>query len=172
MKNSLYLVILLVVATFAMSCSSNKSPLENNGSSSLNADKSPVDPNAAQGADLGPVSTMAFEEPIFDFGMVDDGEKVVHVYKFTNTGNEPLVIANAKASCGCTVPDWPKDPIDPGKSGEIKVQFDSSGKGGEGGAPTEKRVTVTANTNPPQTFLTIKGKVKAKAGAKNDAAAH
>ena len=171
MKNNLYFLLLVVVGSFAISCSPNKSPLENNGSSSLTADKSPADPNA-QGADLGPVSTMQFEEPIFDFGTVDDGEKVVHVYKFKNTGNEPLVIANAKASCGCTVPDWPKDPIEPGKSGEIKVQFDSGGKGGEGGAPTEKRVTVTANTNPPQTFLTIKGKVKSKAGGKKDEAAH
>jgi len=95
---------------------------------------------------------------------VDQGEKVNHVYKFKNTGNEPLIISNAKGSCGCTVPSWPKEPIPVGGTGEIAVQFDSKGKKGN----QSKRVTLTANTDPAQTFLTIKGVVNAPEG---DAAA-
>lgn len=110
---------------------------------------------AEPAAPAGPTTTMNFEESEFDFGSVDQGEKVTHVYKFTNTGNEPLIISNAKGSCGCTVPSWPKEPIPVGGSGEIKVQFDSKGKKGK----QSKRVTLTANTDPVQTFLTIKGEV-------------
>ncbi|MFK8104868.1 MAG: DUF1573 domain-containing protein [Saprospiraceae bacterium] len=103
----------------------------------------------------GPTTTMSFEETEFDFGTVDAGEKVTHIYKFKNTGDEPLIISNAKGSCGCTVPDWPKDPIAVGSTGEIKVVFDSKNKPGN----QTKRVTVTANTDPPQSYLTIKGVV-------------
>ena len=56
---------------------------------------------------VGPVTTVEFEETEFDFGTVMEGEKVTHVYKFKNTGDEPLIISNAKATCGCTVPSWP-----------------------------------------------------------------
>lgn len=108
----------------------------------------------------GPTTSMVFEETEFDFGMVDQGEKVTHVYKFSNTGDEPLIISNAKGSCGCTVPSWPKEPIPVGGTGEIEVQFDSKGKKNK----QSKRVTITANTEPAQTFLTIKGEVKAPEG--------
>ncbi len=105
----------------------------------------------------GPTTTLKFEETEFDFGTVDQGEKVTHVYKFANTGSEPLIISNAKGSCGCTVPSWPKEPIPVGGSGEIQVQFDSKGKKNK----QSKKVTITANTDPAQTFLTIKGEVNA-----------
>ncbi len=103
----------------------------------------------------GPTTTISFSETEFDYGIVDQGEKVQHTYKFTNTGNEPLIISNAKGSCGCTVPSWPKEPIPVGGTGEIDVVFDSKGKKGK----QSKRVTITANTDPVQTFLTIKGEV-------------
>lgn len=103
----------------------------------------------------GPTTTMSFTESEFDFGIVDAGEKVKHVYKFKNTGKEPLIISNAKGSCGCTVPSWPKEPIAVGSTGEIEVVYDSKGKKGK----QSKRVTITANTDPVQTFLTIKGEV-------------
>ena len=107
----------------------------------------------------GPITTISFAETEHDFGMVMEGEKVVHEYAFTNTGEEPLIISNAKGSCGCTVPDWPREPIAPGDSGVIKVQFDSKNKGKVGGGLQSKRVTITANTDPVNTYLTIKGKV-------------
>lgn len=103
----------------------------------------------------GPTTSIAFEETDFDFGAVDEGEKVKHTYKFKNTGNEPLIIASAKGSCGCTVPKWSSDPIAPGQTGVIDVEFDSKGKPGK----QTKRVTVTANTVPAQTFLNITGTV-------------
>lgn len=103
----------------------------------------------------GPTTTMSFDKLEFDYGVIDAGEKVNHKYKFTNTGSEPLIISNAKGSCGCTVPNWPKEPIPPGATSEIDVVFDSKGKKGK----QSKRVTITANTSPAQTFLTIKGEV-------------
>ncbi len=109
----------------------------------------------------GPTTSIKFEETEFDFGTVDQGEKVTHIYKFANTGNEPLIISNAKGSCGCTVPSWPKEPIPVGGSGEIQVQFDSKGKKNK----QSKKVTLTANTDPAQTFLTIKGDVNAPEAA-------
>ena len=104
---------------------------------------------------VGPTTSIEFEESTFDFGTIDAGEKVSHVYKFKNTGNEPLVIKDAKGSCGCTVPKWPKEPVAPGDSGEILVEYNSKGKKGK----ETKRVTLTANTSPAQTFLTITGEV-------------
>lgn len=98
-------------------------------------------------------TTMEFETTDFDFGTINSGDKVAYVFKFTNTGDLPLVIKNAKGSCGCTVPFFPKDPIMPGETSEIEVEFNSKGKKGK----QSKRVTITANTSPSQTFLTVKG---------------
>jgi hypothetical protein len=106
----------------------------------------------------GPTTTIKYEQESFDFGVVNEGEVVTHVFKFKNTGTEPLTVTNAKASCGCTVPNWSKEPVAPGASGEIKVEFNSKGKPGN----QSKRVTVTANTNPTDTFIEIKGMVKGK----------
>ena len=109
----------------------------------------------------GPTTSVSFEELEYDYGVIDEGEKARHTYKFTNTGKEPLIISNAKGSCGCTVPSWPKEPIPPGATGQIDVEFNSKGKKGK----QSKRVTITANTDPGQTFLTIKGEVKGAPGA-------
>lgn len=106
----------------------------------------------------GPMTTIQYEQAVYDFGHVDEGEIVKHNYRFKNTGGEPLIISNCKGSCGCTVPTWPKEPIPPGGEADIKVEFNSKGKPG----PQSKRVTVTANTTPTETFLEIKGEVKGK----------
>ncbi|HRO09445.1 MAG TPA: DUF1573 domain-containing protein [Saprospiraceae bacterium] len=125
-----------------------------------------TDPAAAATTPVptGPATTIKFEQDTYDWGKIMDGDKVTHTFKFTNTGNEPLVISNAKGSCGCTVPEWPKDAIAPGKSGEIKVVFNSQGKGAVGGKEDSKRVTITANTDPVDSYLTIKGKIDKKEG--------
>ena len=112
-------------------------------------------PEPANAAPVGPTTTITFDESEFNFGTVDAGEVVEHTYTFTNTGSEPLVISNAKGSCGCTVPDWPKEPVMPGATGEIRVKFDSKGKN----KAQKKKVTITANTEPAQTFLYITGTV-------------
>ncbi len=100
---------------------------------------------------VGPLTDLKFTEETFDFGNLTAGEKASHTFKFKNTGKEPLVISNAKGSCGCTVPKWPKEPIAPGKSGEIEVTFDSKGKKGK----QTKNVTITANTDPANTIIKI-----------------
>ncbi len=110
------------------------------------------------GVPMGPTTTIQYDQEKFNFGVVDEGEIVKHIYKFKNTGNEPLIISNAKGSCGCTVPTWPKEPVPPGGSGEIAVEFNSKGKPGQ----QMKKVTVTANTNPTETFLEIAGEVRGK----------
>jgi len=106
--------------------------------------------------EVGPLPVMDFSESVFDFGEVESGDVVEHTYLFKNTGEGPLLISNATASCGCTVPSWPKDPIEAGADGEIKVRFDSKGKSGI----QSKTVTIISNTQPNKTTLTLKGMVK------------
>ncbi|CAA6820463.1 MAG: FIG00648832: hypothetical protein [uncultured Aureispira sp.] len=101
--------------------------------------------------DPATAANVVFAENEFDFGTLEEGEKVEHVFKFENTSANPLTISNARGSCGCTVPEWPREPIAPGESGEIKVKFDSKGKKGV----QRKTVTIVANTIPQNTILTI-----------------
>ena len=118
-----------------------------------------TDAAAAPAAPVGPTTSIKFQELEYDFGTVKDGEKVTKVFKFTNTGKEPLVLTNVQASCGCTTPEWPKEAIAPGKSGEIKAVFDSTGKGSAEGASQSKTIDVTANTEPAVTNLRLFGTV-------------
>lgn len=116
---------------------------------------------------VGPTTTISFDEASYDFGTITDGDKVRHTFKFQNTGKEPLIITNCKGSCGCTVPQCPKDPIAPGDGGEITIEYNSRGKskGAPEGKPDQKFVNVTANTEPAATRLTIKALVKADPNA-------
>jgi hypothetical protein len=97
-----------------------------------------------------------FVEEEHDFGLLVDGEKVSYSFVFTNTGDAPLIISNAKGSCGCTVPNWPKNPIAPGETGNIDVSFNSSGRKGI----QNKAVTLTANTNPNRKVIKIKAEIQ------------
>lgn len=105
----------------------------------------------------GPLPVITFKENSYDFGKIKEGDKVRHTFEFTNTGEAPLIIQNASASCGCTVPDWPHEPIAPGKSGKIDVEFNSAGKPGA----QSKTISITANTNPTLTTLNITTEVEA-----------
>ncbi len=105
------------------------------------------------------VTTIEFDQTDFHFGDIKEGEIIQNVFYFTNTGEEPLVITNAKATCGCSVPRWPKEPIMPGERGEILVQFDSKNKGKVGGQIQAKRITISANTDPVNNYVMIKGNV-------------
>jgi Protein of unknown function (DUF1573) len=107
----------------------------------------------------GKITVLKFDEMAYAWGKIKEGEKMTHNFKFTNTGTNDLIISDARGSCGCTVPEWPKEPIKAGKSGELKVIFDSKGKVGE----QSKTVTVTANTEPANTVIMIKGTVEAAA---------
>ncbi len=174
MKNIFALLLIAGLVTFT-SCKNEGSTAENEareslattGDGGLATSGTPEAPTTdpAEAVPTGPTTTIDFAETTYDFGTVTDGDKVTYNYKFTNTGKEPLIISNAKGSCGCTVPDWPRDPIAPGKSSEIKVVFDSKGKGSVEGQSQSKRVTLTANTDPVNTYLNIKGIVKKGADA-------
>ncbi|MBW8684877.1 DUF1573 domain-containing protein [Chitinophaga sp. B61] len=87
---------------------------------------------------------MTFDEMAHNFGNITEGERVEYSFKFTNTGNGDLLITDATSSCGCTVPEWPKEPIKPGKTSYMKVVFNSAGKEGY----TEKEIIIRANTKP------------------------
>lgn len=85
---------------------------------------------------------MIFEETEYNFGTIRQGESVTHIFKFTNTGKQPLIIDKAIGSCGCTIPEYPTEPIRPNGHGEIKVTFNSANKSGT----QDKTVTITHNT--------------------------
>ncbi len=102
---------------------------------------------------------MTFAETEHDFGTINEGDVVEHKFTFTNTGKAPLVIVNAKGSCGCTVPEWTKEPIAPGDSGEMLVKFNSNGKPNQ----QTKQVTITTNTEAGKEILKIKALVTPKA---------
>ena len=112
--------------------------------------------NTAEKSDSNTGSpAFTFEKELHDFGQLVDGERVSYSFKFTNSGDAPLIISSAKGSCGCTVPNWPKDPIAPGESGTIDVTFNSSGRSGK----QKKAVTLTANTNPNRKVINITSEV-------------
>src|SRR5262249_12428439 len=99
--------------------------------------------------DTNQLARIHFDESEFDFGTVKEGEIVTHKFKFTNTGKVPLTILKARSTCGCTVPEWPEDPIPPGGTGEISAKFNTEGKSNE----QKKPITVTANTYPNDTKI-------------------
>ncbi len=103
----------------------------------------------------GPKTTITFAEYEHDFGSIAQNSSHKYVYSFTNTGKEPLVITNAKGSCGCTVPRWPKEPIAPGEKGEIEIVY----KPGKQKNKQSKTITITANTEPANTLLKVNANV-------------
>ena len=97
-----------------------------------------------------------FEEEIHNFGDIKVGDEVQHDFKFTNVGKKDLIISDARASCGCTIPEKPEKPIAPGASEIIKVKFNSTGKSGL----VNKDITITANTVPTTTIIKIRANIK------------
>ena len=110
---------------------------------SRSADQPELDPNQ--------MAAIEFEETNINLGKIYEGETITQVYKFKNTGKSDLVINNASASCGCTKPEYPRQPIAPGAEGVIKVTFNSEGKPGA----NHKEITIFANTNPLQTVISF-----------------
>lgn len=99
---------------------------------------------------------------VYDFGKIPEGPSATHIFEFKNVGNAPLIIQNANASCGCTSPEWPKEPILPGKKGTIKVTYNTTGRGNQ---PFDKQVYLTSNVvteNNKPYELRIKGFVTPK----------
>ncbi len=173
MKKLSILFSVVLVVSFLASCGEDGSAAKEGAREAISNTVTPnaanpattPTPPAAEAAPTGPTTTMTFDETEFKFGTVDEGEVVAHTFKFTNTGKEPLIISNAKGSCGCTVPQWPREPIPVGESGSITVEFNSKGKKG----PRNQKVTITANTDPVQSFVALVGEVTPAAGAETAA---
>ena len=150
-RNAAMALVVLAGGMFLSSCDGNSGELEKGELSANRLIEVPASANAS--VEVGPLPILSFEQPVFDFGQVESGEVVEHTFSFKNSGEGPLIITNATASCGCTVPSWPKEPIEPNGSGEIRIRFDSKGKSGN----QNKTVTIMANTQPSKTTLTVKG---------------
>lgn len=110
---------------------------------------------ASRQVDDSPRTTISFGETQHDFGVINQDTENKKIFTFTNSGTEPLIIEKAKGSCGCTVPKYPKEPIPPGGTGEIEVVY----KPGKQKNKQTKNVTITANTTPANTVLTISAEV-------------
>jgi len=126
---------------------------ESNSKDSISTDI--IDNPEGQAKEKGRLPGFEFAKTTHDFGEVKEGEKAAYTFTFTNSGEKPLVISSANPSCGCTVPNYPKDPVKPGEKGKIDVVFDSEGKSGQ----FNKSITLMANTPGDPKKLFIKGQV-------------
>lgn len=147
MKKYLILSLSALALTFT-ACGENTEKKE--------APATAVEASSAKAVSNAPV--MTFDKTIHDFGTIQEGERVETLFTFTNTGKSDLVIVDARGSCGCTVPEYPKNtPIAPGATGQIRVSFDSSNK------PNlqQKTVTISANTDSGRETIRIKAMVQA-----------
>jgi len=153
---------MLAVAALVLSTSCKKE----NASEKIdptNVEKTVVENNAN-----GKLPVVEFDKMEHDFGAISDEKKVETVFTIKNTGEADLIIINAQGSCGCTVPDYPKEPLKPGTSAPMKVTFDPHGKSGN----VEKTVTLTTNSKEGSEKVTIKASITPKAGAATTPAAH
>lgn len=150
-------LILSFIAFSFIACTNNaqetvvdKPVLENENPTALvgSQEATKVDENA-------PIISLD-NDAIYEFGVVKEGEKVKHIYNFTNTGKSPLIISNVSASCGCTTPEYSKHPINPGEQGSVTVVFDSQNQVGM----QQKIITILSNAEPSRTILQLKGEVK------------
>lgn len=157
--------LLLTILIFIFSCNeptpSGKVVEEIKADDVANIIRNPV--SASEIVDPDFVPKMTFEETTFDFGTVKAGKKVEYTFKFKNTGEVPLLINDARSTCGCTVPTYPKDYVKPGKGGEIKVVFDTKGLTGSQAKP----ITIVSNTYPTSTKLFVKGIVEGSGDGHN-----
>jgi len=141
------LFIVAIAAVSLAACQQSKTTTVTTDSTVTESQSVVASPDAA---------VISFEQGMYNFGKIVQGEKVNHEYKFTNTGKSPLIVTNATATCGCTIPEVPKEPVKPGDNGVIKVVFNSAGKMGM----QDKVITITSNGNPSTTEVHLIGEVQ------------
>ncbi len=129
--------VVFVLATFTISCSQTAT-------------------TGNEESVFGPA--IQFETENHDFGVIEQGSPGTFVFVFTNTGTEPIILSNVKSSCGCTIPEWPREPINAGESNSIQVKYNTNRIG-----PFSKSISVYSNAQEAPILLRIKGEVKAKA---------
>ena len=132
---------------FLLSCGPKKEPLP--------TDMVGIPANAEKGLDRSELPDIKFDEDVFDFGTITQGEKRVHEFMFENTGNKPLIISNAYADCGCTVAEVPPKPIAPGERNRIRVSFNSEKKSGI----VNKTISIVTNCMPNKRIVKIKANI-------------
>lgn len=158
MNKIAYTLSLAVLLGFGLiSCNESAESSDSSTNQEAQIDTEVVKNDATSEGTVDPANAPSFswEKESHDFGEIAQGEKVSYSFKFTNSGKSDLIISSAKGSCGCTVPEYSKDPVPPGGSGKIDVVFDSKGKSGG----QNKKVTIVSNTVPNQAILTITGNV-------------
>ncbi len=143
----MYKALILISALFLFSCSESEG--DNVNTDLVNNTAS------ANGNTNGKLPEIKFEEEVYDFGKMTQGERVSHDFIFKNIGSKNLVISGANGSCGCTIPQWPKEPIKSGVESKINVVFNSEGKSGY----QEKTITLVTNCEPATRILKIKAEV-------------
>jgi hypothetical protein len=131
--------LLIVVATVTLSCSQTPT-------------------KESENSVFGP--GIEFADLKHDYGVIEQGSDGTYSFEFTNTGTEPLILSNVRSSCGCTIPQWPKEPINAGETASIEVKYNTNRPG-----PFSKSITVYSNANEQPIVLQIKGKVEAVATA-------
>jgi len=134
------LLIIMVLIAFAQSCSQNKGT----GNEANNSDTPQVE-----------IPEISFDKNVHDFGKIIAGERVAYAFRFTNSGNTPLIITGIRSGCGCTVGDYPKDPLKPGDQARINVVFNSAGRKGF----QSESVTVLNNSLTPMIVLRVTAEV-------------
>lgn len=150
---------LLAVTLLSAGCDNLQNKTEGESTETAAATTTPIENTVAnpnltneQVISNADAPVMSFAEMEHDFGDIKPGDVVKHTFIFKNTGKSPLIISSASASCGCTTPNWTKDPVAPGAEGKIDVQFDSHGKSGQ----VSKTITIEANTQPSTNQIAIK----------------
>ena len=152
MKKNIILFALLITTTCLVSCT--------NGNASTKVNKENLDNAKYRDTEIEKgVATISLDKREYDFGSVNEGDIVETVFKVTNSSDTDLVITDAKVTCGCTVPVWPKEAIKPGETKDVKVRFNTSGKSNR----QQKNITLITNTLSGREILTLKGMVTPKA---------
>lgn len=153
LRHFLYVPALSILACISCGESSkNNKPKGSLDPALINNPRTAETPEAVAVADL---ATMDFEDTVHDFGKMHEGEAASHAFTFTNNGKAPLLISNAAGSCGCTVPDYPHEPVAPGQSAVVSVKFNSTGKTGH----QNKTVNIFTNSKKGTHVLTITAEV-------------
>ncbi len=143
------------VVTTMISCNSSEPAKTNSGQDQVSPDIVNNAATASGQENAKKLPVFSFEETSHFFGTINSGERMSYDFKFKNTGNADLIISQATGSCGCTIPEYSKDPIKPGDEGVIKVKYNSEGHGGM----VSKTITLLANTIPNTKVLTISAEV-------------
>lgn len=158
MKQFLLFAVLSMLGLSSCSNESSKNETTLTDSTLLSTDlvNNPRTANGIAPEDLEAMPTMEFSDTVYNFGTIKEGDIVVHEFEFKNNGKNPLIISNAKGTCGCTAPEYSTEPIPGGKTGVMKIQFNSAGKSGF----QNKSVSITTNSKRGIHVLYIKGEVK------------